>query len=315
MFRKNGFAVNAHTVNTWSSDYRLKMSRRSVATSPAALRSGRSSSRRSSRLQALRTRSCTATATPSRACYRLRRWQRAQPGRLPLRRRPRKRRAGRRCGVGHYVAPTTQRCAQRENHAAKAAAAAARWRMLLVGVRKLAFCKRYPKLFELETQRVPRAAGSGCRRCGAIAELGRRRRREAAAEKTSDAVPDRTRHARASLAASHLAASSGVPPGASVLARVSWQRTRGHALHDAAAAAPALPCPCLPVQVPALPPGRVGSSSSTSCSVPHPGPLASAFSGTYQPEPRPAPSTSSSSATAHCTRFEFFVGWTRVFAV
>ena len=32
-------------------------------------------------------------------------------------------------------------------------------------------------------------------------------------------------------------------------------------------------------------------------------------------ELRPAPSTSSSSATAHCTRFEFFVGWTRVFAV
>ena len=121
-------------------------------------------------------------------------------------------------------------------HAAKAAAAAARWRMLLVGVRKLAFCKKYPKLFELEAQRVPRALPAPAVAVAAqspswAAVVGT----TTPAEGRSDAVrlPDRARHARTSLSASHLSASlwrptrrqrprSGLPGDA----RASRQRTR-----------------------------------------------------------------------------------------
>ena len=121
-------------------------------------------------------------------------------------------------------------------HAAKAAAAAARWRMLLVGVRKLAFCKRYPKLFELGMQRVPRALPAPAVAVAAqspswAAVVGT----TTPAEGRSDAVrlPDRARHARTSLSASHLSASLWRPtrrqrprPGLPGDARASRQRTR-----------------------------------------------------------------------------------------
>ena len=166
-------------------------------------------------------------------------------------RAPRKRRRPT-AGAASATTSRQRRSAARsaKNHAAKAAAAArapcgplggarsvahARWRMLLVGVRKLAFCKRYPKLFELGMQRVPRALPAP-----AVADAAQSPSWAAvvgattAAEGRSDATrPDCTRHARTSLSASHLSASLWRPtrrqrprPGLPGDARASRQRTR-----------------------------------------------------------------------------------------